>query len=124
VAAAFSRASFVEIVEKKILERFKEQRPKPAAAWIRAFEEVSFKHHEKKVLGQVLRVGDGPSLPADESEHWTPIDFAKFRERFADRIFSEGGIGAGEDNAPAGGGEPLGGVAARGGGVRLHSRGC
>jgi len=46
-------------------------------------KELTFKHLEKKILRQVLSVGDGMALVADESENRPPINFAKLGERFA-----------------------------------------
>jgi len=46
-------------------------------------KELTFKHFEKKILRQVLSVGNGMALVADESENRPPINFAKLGERFA-----------------------------------------
>jgi hypothetical protein len=46
-------------------------------------KELTFKHLEKKILRQVLSVGDGVALVADERENRSPINFAKLGKRFA-----------------------------------------
>jgi hypothetical protein len=51
-------------------------------------KELTFKHLEKKILRQVLSVGDGMALVANESENRPPINFTKFGKRFAHFLFA------------------------------------
>ena len=44
-------------------------------------QKPAFKHHGEKILCQVLSVGNGVTLAADEREDWPPIDFAKLGKR-------------------------------------------
>jgi hypothetical protein len=40
-------------------------------------KETAFDYSGKKVLGQILSVWNGMALAADESENWSPVNFAK-----------------------------------------------
>jgi hypothetical protein len=46
-------------------------------------KELTFKYLEKKILRQILGVGDRMPLVANESENRPPINFAKLGECFA-----------------------------------------
>src|SRR5437899_13105369 len=61
---------------------------------------MTFKHHYKKILRQVLSVGDGIALVADESKNRPPINFAKLGKRFAHLLLAAFRIRAGKNNAP------------------------
>ena len=98
---AFARALPDCVVDQKILQRLEQQRAKPAATGIRAFEKITFKNHEKKILGQVLRVRDGVTAAANERENRSPISFAQIGQCLARLRFACGGIHARENHAPA-----------------------
>src|SRR6266403_5676659 len=83
VAAAFARALPDCVVDQKILQRLEQQRPEASAAGISAFENVAVKNHEKKILGQVLRVRNGVAAAANERENRSPISFAQIGQRLA-----------------------------------------
>jgi hypothetical protein len=46
-------------------------------------KELTLKHLKKKILRQVLSVGNGMAPLANESKNRPPINFAKLGERFA-----------------------------------------
>jgi len=58
-------------------------------------KELTLKDLKKKILRQVLSVGDGMALVADKSENRPPINFAKLGERFAHFLLAAVRIRAG-----------------------------
>ncbi len=85
---------------QEILQRLEHERTEPSTIPIGTLEETTFKHHHKKILCQVLGIGDGMALPADESENRPPINFAKLGERFARLLLAAFRIRAGKNDAP------------------------
>src|SRR5438067_3635046 len=63
-------------------------------------EKTAFKHHDKKILRQVLCVGDGMALAADKGKNRSPINFAKVGERFAGLLLVASRVCAGKNHAP------------------------
>src|SRR5213596_1015396 len=63
-------------------------------------EKTAFKHHDKKILGQVLCIGDGMALAADKSKNRPPINFAQVGERFAGLLLVASRVCAGKNHAP------------------------
>ena len=55
---------------------------------ISASEKIAFKTHEKKILGQVLDIGNGKAAPTDEREYGPPVNFAKLCQRFVRGFFA------------------------------------
>ena len=74
-------------IGKKIFQRFEQQRTKSSAIRIGALEEMTFKDHNEKILGEILRVGNGMAAPAGEGEDRPPISLAKLVQCFARRFF-------------------------------------
>jgi len=109
-------------VVEEILERFEQERAKPAALWIGVLEPITFQHHKKKILGEILRVFGGMAAPADEGEDWAPIQPAEFGERFPRFLIVAGEIGRGKDQTPARGREVARGAAAFRGHTGVHER--
>ena len=75
----------------------------------------------EKVLGQILCVGNRVALAADESENWSPVNFAKLGQcslRFRVIAFR---VRAGQNDAPACSYELRMAVAVMGG-VPFHRR--
>jgi hypothetical protein len=86
-------------------------------------QKPAFQHHGEKILCQVLSVGDGVTLAADEREDWSPIDFAKLGKGGVRFFFVTVRICARQDDAPSGRHEAVGAACA---GLRcfgFHSRG-
>ena len=83
---------------------------------------MTLKHHNEKILGEILGIGNGMATPADESEDRPPINFAKLAQRFARRFFVCARIDAGENHAPARGGESIPAAMLVGDRVGVHSR--
>jgi hypothetical protein len=44
--------------------------------------QIAFKQHHKKILGRILRIGNGVSAPADQRENRTPVNPAQLGHRF------------------------------------------
>jgi hypothetical protein len=65
-----------------------QHRPKPAAAQISAFEKIAFKNQKRKILGQILDIGNGIAVPTDEGEYGPPVNFAKLCQRFVRGFFA------------------------------------
>src|SRR6266487_6227749 len=101
VATAFPRATFRFRIAQKILQRFEHQRTEAPASWIGALQKLTFKHHDKKILCQVLGVWRRMSQAANEREDRSPVYFAKFRQRLVHLLRAAVRVGAGKHNAPA-----------------------
>jgi hypothetical protein len=70
-------------VDKKILEHLEQQGTKASPIRISALEEMTFKHHNEKILREILRVRNEMAAAADESENRPPISLAELGQRFA-----------------------------------------
>ena len=77
IAAPFLGLAFLVRIDQEILERLEQEGTEPSAFRIGALQEVSLKHGEKKILGQILGIGRGIAAAADESENGPPIELAK-----------------------------------------------
>ena len=66
IAAPLARVPFFGGIVQEVAERFEQERPEPAAGGIGVPEPVTFQHHKKKVLGEILGVLRGVTAPADE----------------------------------------------------------
>ena len=100
VATAFPRTTPLGGIVQEILQRPEHERTEPSTTPIGMLKETTFKDHNEKILGEILRVGDGMALVADESENRSPINFAKLGERLARLLLVASRIRAGKDHAP------------------------
>jgi hypothetical protein len=94
-ATAFSRLTLLGGIAQEILQCPHHKRTKSSAIPIGTVKELTFKHHEKKILGQILSVGNGMTLVTNESKNRSPINFAKFRQCFAHLLLAAFRIRAG-----------------------------
>ena len=101
VATAFPRVTLCCGIPQEILQRLEYERPEPSTTPIGTIEETTFKHHYKKILCQVLSIGNGVALAADEGENRSPINFAKRGQRGARLFLVVARIGTGKYHAPA-----------------------
>src|ERR1044071_4942496 len=92
-------------VDQKILHRLEQQGTKAPAIRIGAFEEMALKHHNEKILREILGIRDGSPAPADESENRPPISLAEVLQRLSRLLLIAPRVGAGDDYAPPRGGE-------------------
>ena len=74
---------------------------------ISELEQVPLKHHDKKILSEILRVGSGMAVPANKSEHRSPITFAKLIKRLARFLLFPLRAGTGKNYAPPRRGESV-----------------
>jgi hypothetical protein len=88
-------------IAQKILQRFEHQGTEAPASWVGPLQKVTFEHYHKKILGQVLGVLWRMSQAANKREDWSPVYFAKFRQRRVHLLHAAVGVNAGKDNAPA-----------------------
>jgi len=100
VATTFPRVTLCFGIPQEILHRLEHERAESSAIPIGTLKELTFKHHNEKILGEILCVGDGMALVVDESENWPPINFAKLGQRFARLLLAAFRIRAGKNNAP------------------------
>jgi hypothetical protein len=107
---------------QEILQDLEHERTEPSTTPIGTLEETTFKHHYKKILCQVLGIGDGMAPPADESENRSPINFAKLGERFARLLLVASPIRAGKNHAPPRRHEGIGAALEGRRGVRVQAR--
>ena len=73
--------------------------------FIRLLEPITLQDHDKKILGEVLRLLDGIALAANEQEDRPPIGSAKLSQRFAFLLFIRIGVRRGKNQAPPRGSE-------------------
>jgi hypothetical protein len=85
----------VMLVDQKILQRPQQKRSEATTTGIGQRKQIAFKHHKKKILGQILGVHDGVTAPTNESENWPPIDLAQFAKGLARRFLRASGVCAG-----------------------------
>src|SRR5439155_19842873 len=98
---SFPRVTLCCGITQEILQRLEYERPEPSTTPIGTIEETTFKHHYKKILCQVLSIGNGVALAADEGENRSPINFAKRGQRGARLFLVVARIGTGKYHAPA-----------------------
>jgi hypothetical protein len=113
---------FLGSVAQKILQSSEHKRTESSASSISTLKQMTFKHHNKKTLGQILSFGNRMSLLADESKNRTPINFAKLRKRFAQLSLVASCIRARKNDAPPRGYESMGTLPTFGRGFWIHSR--
>ena len=101
VATAFPRGTLCLRIAQKVLQRLEHQRTEAPASWIGALEKLTVKHHDKKILCQVLGVRRRMSQTANEREDWSPVYFAKFCQRRVHLLRAAVRVDAGKHNAPA-----------------------
>ena len=70
-------------VDEKILDGFEKKRTESAAFTICLPEKITLQDHNKKILSQILRIGNRVTFATDESENRPPIDTTELRERFS-----------------------------------------
>src|SRR5678815_6159169 len=100
VATAFPRGTLRFRIAQKVVQRFEHQRTEPPASWIGALQKLTFKHHDKKILCQVLGVLRRMSHAANEREDRSPVYFAKFSQRSVHLLSVAVRVGARKHNAP------------------------
>jgi hypothetical protein len=100
IATAFPCVKLLGGIAQEILQRLEQERSESAAIPIGALKEFTFKHGNEKILGEILCVGNGMALLADESENRPPINFAKLGERFTRFVLAAFRIRAGKNDAP------------------------
>ena len=84
---------------------------------------MTFEHHKKKILRQILGVGNEMAAAADESENRSPISLAELGQRFARPLLVARRVGAVKDYAPSRGGEPIRADLPNVNRFRFHGRG-
>jgi hypothetical protein len=87
-------------VVQKILERFEQERAKPATIRIGMLEPITFQHHKEKILGEILRVLGRMATPADERQKRPPIKSAEFRQGPSRSSVVAREIGRSKDKTP------------------------
>src|SRR6266480_7026511 len=122
VATALARATLVSGIAQEILQRLEHERTKAPAILVGALEESTFKHDDKKILCEILGVGNGVPLTADESENRSPVNFAKFREGSARLLLVASRTCTGQDDAPPGRFKAVGPAFAGSKRIGVHSR--
>ncbi|SRR6266480_7355630 len=122
IAATFARSLFVSGIVQKIVERFEQEGPKTSAIRVRALEEMTFKEHNKKILGKILCIRNRVTVPADESENRSPVGLAKLTQCIARSLSADATVRARKHDAPACGGETRRKVFGRSADVRSHER--
>ena len=70
-------------VDEKILDGFEQKRTESAAFTICLLEKITLQDNDKKILSQVLGIGNRVTFATDESENRPPIDTTELGERFA-----------------------------------------
>ena len=101
VTATLARALFVSGVVEKILESFEQERAEASPVWIRAFKQMAFKKHDKKILGKVLCVRNGVTVATNEGKDGSPVNLAELTERVARGLRAGTAVRAGKHEAPA-----------------------
>ena len=101
VATTFPRGTLRLRIAQKVLQRFEHQRTETPASWIGALQKLTFKHHDKKILRQVLGVLRRMSQAANKREDRSPVYFAKLRQRRLHLLGAAVRVDAGKHNAPA-----------------------
>jgi hypothetical protein len=66
-------------IDKKVLQRLEQKGTEPSTIWIGPMKKLTFKHHNEKILCEILSVGNVIAAAADESENRPPINLAQFR---------------------------------------------
>ncbi len=82
-AAPFLRLPAFQVVTEEMLDRFEQKRAKPAAVAVGLLEPVFLQDHDKKILGEILRILVRVASPADEGKDGPPIRSAKLVQRLA-----------------------------------------
>ena len=126
VSTAFPRETICCGIPQEILQRPEYERTEPSATRIGTLQHLTLKDHNEKTLREVLSIGNGVALAADESENRSPINFAKLGQRFVRLFLVAARIGTGKHHAPPGRCEavrpldPAWGVVWFQGGSKLH----
>jgi hypothetical protein len=95
VTATFPSVTLRTGIVQEILYRLEYKRTELSTIPIGALEELIFYYPGKKILCQVLGVGDRAALAEDESENRSPINFAKFGKGSVRLLFVASRICAG-----------------------------
>src|SRR5439155_15970763 len=107
---------------QKTLQLLEQKGPETSSVSISRLKETAFEHLGEKVLSQILCVGNGAALAADESEDWSPVNFAKLGKCSLRLRVISSRVCAGQNDAPACRLELSIAVAVAVGGVRFHGR--
>ena len=83
---------------------------------------MTFKHHNKKILGKILRILRGMTAPADEGKNRAPIEPAKFGEGLSRFLIVAAESGGSKNKTPARGREVSRGAAPFRGYTEVHRR--
>jgi len=67
-------------VDEKILDGFEKKRTESAAFTICLLKKITLQDNDKKILSQILGIGNRVTFTTDESENRPPIDTAKLSE--------------------------------------------
>ena len=82
LSTAFDRAHAFALLQQKILQRTKQERPQAALLLIRPSQSVVFKQMDKKTLDDVLRVSRRVAATPNERVKRRPVCFTKSSECF------------------------------------------
>ena len=93
--------SFVGGVVEKVLERLEQQRTETTAVRVCLLKPITFEHHDKEILREILGILGRITAPGDESKNRPPIDAAELGKRCAGVFLSGLRVGAGKNEAPA-----------------------
>jgi hypothetical protein len=100
VATAFPCVTLLGGIAQEILHRPEHERTESPAIGIGTLKELTFKHPNEEILGQILCVGDRMALVGDEGKNRPPINFTKVCERLARLLLAAFQIRAGKNHAP------------------------
>ena len=79
-AASLVSALFFGGIDEKIIQRLEQQRPESPAPRIGGLNEAAFQKHDKKILGEILRVRRRIAAPINKGENGAPINLTKLGE--------------------------------------------
>jgi len=105
ISSTFPRLPLFGGISQEILQRLKYKRPEAPASRIRTFKDLTLEHHRKKILCEILGVGNGIAKATNESENRSPINLAELGERGLRFLFVPPKICARQNDTPARGHE-------------------
>jgi hypothetical protein len=100
IPAPLARMPFLCGIVQEVLERLEQKRSEAAPARIGTPKPVTFEHHNKKILGEILCILLGMTASADKREDWTPIEPAEFRKCLLHPLIVASETGRCEDETP------------------------
>src|SRR4051812_25835470 len=87
-------------IVEEILERLEQKGAKPSASRVGMFQPITFQHHKKKILGEILCVLGRMAAAADERKYRPPIQAAELGQGLLRFLIVAGEIGRGKDKTP------------------------